>query len=91
MTAHQNKPIKWGLRMWYSWAPKTGYLYKFDIYTGGKETTEFRLGESIVLQLTEKLNESFRRIFFDNFFTSPLLLRKLTDNSLYGKGVVRQK
>ena len=28
--------------------------------------------------------------FFDNFFTSPSLLRKLTDNSLYGIGVVQQ-
>ena len=76
--------------MWYRWAPKTRYLYEFDIYTGRKETTEFGLSESVVLQLTEKLNGSFCCIFFDNFFTSPSLLRKLTDNSLYGIGVVRK-
>ena len=68
--------------MWYRCAPKTDYLYEFDIYTGRKETTEFALGE--------KLNGSFCRIFFDNFFISPSLLRKLTDSSLYGIGVVRQ-
>ena len=76
--------------MWYRCAPKTSYLYEFDIYTGRKETTEFELGESVVLQLIEKLNGSFCRIFFDNFFTSPSLLRKLTNNTLYGIGVVQQ-
>ena len=86
----KNKPIKWGFRMWYRYVPKISYLYESDIYTGRKETTEFALGESIVLQLTEKLNGSFCCIFFDNFFILPWLLRKLTDNSLYEIGVVRQ-
>ena len=86
----KNKPIKWGFGMWYRCAPKIGYLYEFDIYTGRKETTEFGLGESVVLQLKEKLNGSFCRIFLDNFFTSPSLLSKLTGNSLYGIGIVRQ-
>ena len=48
----KNRPIKWGFRMWYWRAPKAGYLYECDIYTGRKETTEFGLGESVVLQLT---------------------------------------
>ena len=86
----KNIPIKWGFRMWYRCTPKTGYLYDFNIYTGRKQTTEFGLGESVVLQLTGKLNGSFCHIFLDNFFTSPSLLRKLTDNSLYGIGVVQQ-
>ena len=48
------------------YAPKIGYLYEFDIYTGRKETTEFGLGESVVLQLIEKLKAfvvSFLTIF----------------------------
>ena len=48
----KNKPIKWGFRMWYRCAPKTDYLYEFDIYTGRKVTSEFGLGESVVLQPT---------------------------------------
>ena len=63
----KNKLIKWDFRMWYRCALKTCYLYEFDIYTGRRKTTEFRLGETFVLQLTEKLNGSFYRIFFDNF------------------------
>ena len=65
----KNKPIKWGFRLWYRCAPKTDYLYEFDIYTGRKETTEFGLGESVVLQLTEKLNGSFCRILFLTIFS----------------------
>ena len=76
--------------MWYRCTPKTGYLYEFDIYTGRKETSEFGLGESVVRQLTEKLNGSFCCIFFDDFFTSSSLLRKFTNNSLYAIGVVQQ-
>ena len=86
----KNKPTKWDFRMWYRCTSNTGYLYEFEIFTGRKETTDFGLGESLVLQLTEKLDGSFCRIFFDNFFTSPSLLRKLTNNSLYGIGVVQQ-
>ena len=67
----KNKPIKWGFKMWYRWAPKTGYLYEMDIYTGKKESTEFGLGESVVLQLTEKLNGSFAKIYCDNFLHRP--------------------
>ena len=86
----KNKMIKWRFRMWYRCTPKTGYLYEFDIYTGRKETSEFGLGESVVRQLTEKLNGSFCCIFFDDFFTSSSLLRKFTNNSLYAIGVVQQ-
>ena len=52
----KDKPIKWSFRMWYRRASKTIYLYEFDISTSRKETTEFGLGESAVLQLTKKLN-----------------------------------
>ena len=45
----KNIPIKLGFRVWYRCTPKTGYLYDFNIYTGRKETTEFGLGESVVL------------------------------------------
>ena len=86
----KKKPLKWGFRMWYRCASKTCYLYELDIYTGRKETTEFALGESAMLHLTDKINGHFFCIFFDNFFTSSLLMKKLTDNSLYGIGVVRQ-
>lgn len=44
--------------------------------TGKKELTKFGLGASVVLQLREKLNDSWEK----------LLLRKLTHNFLCGIG-----
>ena len=79
-----------GSKMWYRCAPKTGYLYDFNIYTGSKEATRFGLGEFDVLQLTGKLIESLYCLFIDNFFTKPSLLGKLAKNSLYEIDVVRQ-
>ena len=86
----KKKPLKWGFRMWYRCTPKTCYLYELDIYTGKKETTEFALGESAMLHLTDKVNGHFFCIFFGNLFTSSLIMKKLTDNSLYGIRVIRQ-
>ena len=54
--------------MWCRCAPKNSYLYESDIYTSTKETAESGLCESVVLQLTEKLNGCFCCILFDNFF-----------------------
>ena len=73
----KNKPIKWGFRIWYRWAPNTGYLYEFDIYTGRKETAEFGLGKSVVLQLTEKLSGSFIRTFSWQFFHFVIAPKKI--------------
>ena len=52
------------------------YLHKFNMLTGKKELTKFGLGASVVLQLREKLNDSWEK----------LLLRKLTHNFLCGIG-----
>ena len=63
----ENKTIKLGFRMWYTYTAKTDYLCEFEIYTGRKETTAFGLGKSVLLQVTEKLNGSFCRIFLRIF------------------------
>ena len=84
----KSKSIKWEFKMCYRLVPKTGYIYELDIYAGRKQATEFGLPESVILQQTEKLNRSFCRIFSDNFFASPLLLKKLTENLPPGIGVV---
>ena len=61
-----NKQIKWGFKMWYRCTPIRGCLYEFGIFTTRKGITEFGLGKSNVLQLTEKLNGIF--------FISPLTI-----------------
>ena len=86
----KNKPIKWGFKNWFRCDARTGYVYEFDVYTGRKDMKEVGLGEGVVLQLTKRLEDTYCKVFFDNFFTSPRLLRELAAINLYGSGVVRK-
>lgn len=66
----KSKPIRWGFKLWMRACSKTGYVYEFDIYTGKKDNPDVGLGESVVLQLTEKMINTGTIVAFDNF--SPL-------------------
>ena len=67
-----------------------GYLYQLDLYLGKKEKTEENLCPSVVLKMTECLENSYCTVFFDNFFNSPSLITKLYDRGLYGVGTARK-
>ena len=67
----------------------TGYLYQFDLYLGKKESREENLGPSVVLLLTECLEDTYSTIFFGNFFKSPSLIIRLFNKGLYGIGTAR--
>ena len=86
----KNKPIKSGFKFWFRCASKTGYLYQLDLYLGKKEKTEENLGPSVVLKMTECLENSYCTVFFDNFFNSPSLITKLYDRGLCGVGATRK-
>ena len=85
----KNKPVRWGFKMWARCASKSGYLYEFDFYTGKKQETEFGLGESVVLQLSDKLKGTVSKLYFDNFFTSVKLMQVLLDDKILACGTVR--
>ena len=86
----KNKPIKWGFKFWFRCASKTGYLYQLDFYFGKKEKTAENVGPSVVLKMTECLENSYCTVFFDNFFHGPSLITKLFDRGLYGVGTARK-
>ena len=73
--------------MWERCAPKTDYLCNIE---RGKSNRVW-LRWIYVPQLTENLNRGFCCMFFDDFLTSLLsLLRRLTENLIYGIGVARR-
>ena len=76
------KPIKRGFKFWFRCDSKTGYLYELDMYLGRKESTEYSLGESIVLNLAPPLNDSYCTLHFENFFSSPNLIQTLCQTVL---------
>lgn len=86
----KSKPIKWGFKMWCRCDSLTGYLFDFDIYTGKKaNTTEFGLGESVIVQLTRDLCGLTCEVYFDNFFNSPLIQHNLLTDNIKSCGTVR--
>ena len=85
----KKKPIKWDFKWWCWCCSKTGYLYKFDLYLGKKEKTELGLGETVVLDISKKLENSYCKLYFDNLFNSPALVAKLFVKGIYCIGTVR--
>ena len=86
----KNKPIKWGFKMWMRCDAVTGYLYKYDIYTGKKGQPELDVGESVVLDLTKTLSGTGVTTYTDNYFSSPTLVARLLNRGMYFVGIVRK-
>ena len=59
----KNKPIKLGFKFWFHCARRTGYLYQLDLYLGKEEKTVESLGPSVVLKMTECLENSYCAVF----------------------------
>lgn len=85
----RNKPVKWGFKLWCRCDATSGYLYQFDLYTGRKMDTEYGLGESVVVMLSNSLEQLCCQIFIDNFFNSPLLQVRMLQKKIYLCGTVR--
>ncbi|QQP39944.1 Uncharacterized protein FKW44_013823, partial [Caligus rogercresseyi] len=85
----RDKPILRGFKHWCRNDSATGYLFQFDIYVGRKENTEHGLSEGVVLNLSRSLENMNKRIFIDNFYTSPTLLFKLKAISIFATYTVR--
>ena len=88
------KPIKRGIKVWCRADAHNGYLCEFRIYMGRTESNVSdsgeTLGERVVCDLTRRLDGLHYHIYFDNYFTSVLLLTRLKFKGLYGCGTIRQ-
>ena len=83
------KPVKRGIKVWVLGDSSNGYFCRLSIYTGKKKQTEHGLGASVVKELTTDFHNTWRYVFFDNFFTSYGLLNDLYRSGLYGCGTAR--
>ena len=85
----KDKPIQRGFKHFCRNDSETGYVYKYDLYTGKKAQTEVGLSEHVVLSLVEELEGKNCRVYFDNFYTSPALVKKLKSKGIFSCGTVR--
>ena len=84
--------IRWGFKIWMRSDSKTGYCFEFDLYTGRKpEGCEYALGESVVLQLSDKIKNIGVRLAFDNYFSSVKLMEMLHTNGIMAVATVNPK
>ena len=88
--------IKFGYKIW-SLCGNDGYPYYLDIYWGKSEgpRNEFVLCEKIVLETVNVLKDMDDDItkcefFFDNYFISYKLIKKLPDNRILDTRTVRE-
>ncbi|CAK9809214.1 PiggyBac transposable element-derived protein 4, partial [Anthophora quadrimaculata] len=84
------KPIKRGYKLWLL-ADKSGYCYRFDVYTGkvGNQITK-NLGEKVVNTITSNLVGKEHKIYFANYFTSVNLLENIKSKQINACGVVNK-
>lgn len=84
------KPTKRGIKVWMRADALSGYVSAFEVYTGRKaDSVEKGLGANVVKTLTEELQNTFRHIYFDNFFSSVDLVLDLYRLGLYSCGTLR--
>lgn len=83
------KPIKRGYKIWVL-ADKSGYLYKFDIYTGKTDnvTVEKNLASKVVKNLLIGFEEKHHHVYFDNYFNSYPLLLDLKKKDIHACGTI---
>ena len=83
------KPIKRGFKVWTLADSKNGYVYDFEIYKGKDSERDGTLGEYVVKRFVVDLEFSYRKVYFDNYFTSPILIDYLYKKGIYAAGTVR--
>nr|XP_047124329.1 piggyBac transposable element-derived protein 3-like [Hydra vulgaris] len=83
------KPIKKGVKLW-AIADMDGYMYHCEVYQGKNKIhsddlmpKHFGLGASVVYQLTKTLHAKHHQVYFDNIFTTVLLMEYLLQHKVY--------
>lgn len=76
----KNKPTKWGIKLWVLADSLNGYTCDFDVYIGRnarQEVSPNGLGYDVVMKLAGPLRNQGYHLYFDNFYTSPKLVKDL--------------
>ena len=84
------EPSKWGIKLWALCDSHTGYLMKFEVYTGkSKEPVTGGLSSNVVNSLMSGFENSGMYVFTGNFYSSPELFEHLRIKGLGALATVR--
>ena len=87
------KPKKIGIKIWVLAKAVTGFCLNFSIYTGAEQDNTWKRAWFVLQVCTLSLMENFLHkghvVYFDNFFSSVLLLNDLLEKGTLASGTVR--
>ena len=85
------KLVKWGIKIWSLAESKTGYLHRFQVYTGKENNTQEKgLPHRVVSELVSHLHYTNVRVYMDNYYTGVDLLTSLHARGIYACGTIRR-
>ena len=89
----KSKPVKFGIKLWVLADSLNGYTCDFEVYIG-KNTAHppsaNGLGYDVVMRLVTPLLNKGYHLFFDNFYTSPKLIKDLFEQQTPSCGTVAE-
>ena len=83
------KPVKRGLKVWVRADSVTGYISRYQVYTGKEKSSEKGLGSRVVKELTADLHHRNHHVYCDNFFSSFQLFSDLFSDGIYACGTIK--
>ena len=85
----KGKPVKFGYKLWML-CSSDGYLYNFEIYFGKDVSRTNPLGTHVAEKMLSPVTDPSQHVvFFDNFFTSHMLLTNLARENVRACGTIR--
>ena len=86
-----NKPTKWGFKFWVL-ADSTGFTSNCSLYCGkqcGKPISDNGLAFHVVTDILHAFDYQGYSVYFDNRYTSPMLLHALKEKKFSDIGTLR--
>ena len=78
------------MKLWVLAEVLTGYCLRFQIYTGTcGDKTEHSLSHRVVMDLMEQYYHKNHHVYFENFYSSPKLLKDLAAKDTFACGTIR--
>ena len=84
------KPTKYGIKVWMAADAQNGVVVNFNVYLGSEARLRLHgLGYDVVMKMVQPYMNTNRKVYFDNFFSSTVLLEDLQLQQTYACSTVR--
>ena len=92
MVYQLQKPRKWGMQAWFLADSRITYCYNLKIYSGKRaDNVDSGVGvtHATVMRMVQPCIDRGHHIYFDNYYTSPAVLKDLSSKGFGACGTLR--